>query len=70
MDSAQELYNVGLNSGWNRITIWDNDDLSNSIKRDMLWIKPFMSKNEHDILASYHALYKNSYYPIEFINGD
>ena len=70
MDSAQELYNEGLNQGWNQITVRDSDDLPESIKKDVLWINPSLSRNGHDIPASYHALHKGDYYPIEFINGD
>ena len=70
MDSEQELYYAGLNSGWNRITIRDSDDLSDSIRGDALWIKPSTSKNGHNILASYHVLHEDLYYPIKFINSD
>ena len=50
MDSAQELYNEGLNQGWNQITVRDSDDLLESIKGDALWINPSLSRNGHDIL--------------------
>ena len=70
MDSAQELYNKGLNQGWNRITVRDSDDLPESIKGDALWINPSLSRNGHNIPASYHALHEGDYYPVEFINGN
>ena len=70
MDSAQELYNKGLNQGWNQITVQDSDDLPESIKGDTLWINPSLSRNRHNIPASYHALHEGDYYLIEFINGN
>ena len=70
MDSAQELYNEGLNTGWNRITVRDSDELPDSIRGDALWINPSLSKNGYNVPASYHVLHEDAYYPIEFINGD
>ena len=70
MDIAQELYNEGLNIGWNRITVRDSDDLPDSIRGDALWINPSLSKNGHNVPASYHVLHEDAYYPIKFINGD
>ena len=70
MDLAQELYSEGLNQGWTRITVWDSDDLPNSIKGDALWINPSLSKNGHGIPPSYHVFHEDAHYPIEFINGD
>ena len=46
MDSAQELYNEGLNQGWNQITVRDSDDLPESIRETRCGLTPLCPKTD------------------------